>query len=193
MKIRLAFLLILAWTVNLSAQNSDFRSRLTEAALKLTEISVIYDPGYYVLDYPNGDLPEDRGVCTDLIIRAYRTAGVDLQVKVHEDMKADFDSYPDIWGLNYPDKNIDHRRVPNLMVFFEKYGKTLPKSRKATDYKPGEIVCWDLGGGLTHIGLVSAIKSPDGSRYQIVHNIGRGQELEDCLFKYRIIGHYYYE
>lgn len=188
-KIILAFLC----ASGLNGQTSDFRSRLCDAAIDLTKIDVVYDPAYYVIDYPDGDLPESRGVCTDVIIRTYRAMGIDLQKEIHEDMKADFDNYPDNWGLNYPDKNIDHRRVPNLMVFFGKYGKSLTISNNASDYRPGEIVCWDLGGGITHIGIVIDRKSPDGIRNMIVHNIGQGQVIEDCLFKFKIIGHYYYE
>ena len=186
------FFLLLSVT-ELQAQTTSIRARICEAAIGLTRIEVVYDPGYYVLDYPGGDLPENRGVCTDVIIRTYRALGIDLQKEIHEDMKADFDSYPDNWGLNYPDKNIDHRRVPNLMVFFEKHGTPLPISGDADDYRPGDIVCWNLGGGITHIGIVVDRRSPDGIRNMIVHNIGEGQVIEDCLLKFRIIGHYYYE
>ncbi len=193
MKARLITILAFLCVAGLKAQTSDFRTRLCDAAIDLTKIEVIYDPAYYVLDYPGGDLPENRGVCTDVIIRAYRAVNIDLQKEIHEDMKADFDSYPDNWGLSYPDKNIDHRRVPNLMVFFEKHGTSLPISRDAGDYRPGDIVCWNLGGGITHIGIVVDRKSPDGIRNMIVHNIGAGQVIEDCLLKFRIIGHYYYE
>jgi len=172
----------------------NFYKKLSDAALNLTEQKVSYDPSYFQIDYPNGDVPAGKGVCTDVIIRAYRQLGIDLQKEVHEDMKANFDKYPKRWGLSKPDKNIDHRRVPNLMVFFKRYGKEKTISTHANDYLPGDIVCWDLGSGVTHIGIVVNKKSADGVRYQIVHNIGAGQVMEDCLFNYyKIIGHYRYK
>ncbi|MDX2287190.1 MAG: DUF1287 domain-containing protein [Bacteroidia bacterium] len=176
----------------LSAQTS-FASRLSDAALELTQQQVRYDPAYYVIGYPNGDVPADRGVCTDVVIRAYRQLGIDLQQRVHEDMRAHFSSYPRNWGLSRPDRNIDHRRVPNLMTFFARAGQQLPRTQTPGDYLPGDIVCWSLGGGITHIGLVVDRKSADGSRCLIVHNIGAGQVLEDCLFRFPIIGHYRYQ
>ena len=170
-----------------------FSDRLADSAILLTEQNVIYDPAYYSLEYPNGDVPDDRGVCTDVIIRAYRMFGTDLQKEVHEDMKDNFDKYPDIWGLTSTDKNIDHRRVPNLMVFFSRQGEVKSITVDPADYLPGDLVCWDLGGGITHIGIVVDIRSPDGKRNMIVHNIGAGQVLADCLFDFIIIGHYRYE
>ena len=164
--------------------------KLSQAALQLTEQSVEYDPAYFSIPYPNGDVPAGKGVCTDVIIRAYRKLGIDLQKEVHEDMEANFDLYPKKWGLKKTDKNIDHRRVPNLMTFFERHGKTLSKSALGTDYSPGDIVTWDLGGGITHIGIVVNKKSDDKDRFLIVHNIGAGQVLADCLFQFRITGHY---
>ena len=171
---------------------SDFNFRFADSAIALTHQNVVYDPGYYSIDYPNGDVPADRGVCTDVIIRAYRMLGIDLQVEVHEDMRDFFGEYPKIWGLSQPDKNIDHRRVPNLMVFFKRHGKVKPESQDPADYTTGDIVCWDLGGGITHIGIVVDLKSTDGKRNLIVHNIGAGQVVEDILFSYKIIGHYQY-
>lgn len=165
---------------------------LSDAALELTEQHVIYDPTYFAIDYPNGDVPSDRGVCTDVVIRAYRKLGIDLQKEVHEDMKQNFNLYPKNWGLKTTDKNIDHRRVPNLMKFFERKGQVKPKSNNPDDYLPGDIVCWSLSGGMTHIGIVINQKSRDGQRYLIVHNIGGGQVIEDCLFSFHIIGHYSY-
>jgi uncharacterized protein YijF (DUF1287 family) len=167
-----------------------FAEKLANAAIQLTKQNVVYDPTYFKIKYPNGDVPAGKGVCTDVIIRAYRALQIDLQKEVHEDMNANFDKYPKTWGMKSTDKNIDHRRVPNLMVFFAKFGKIKPKSKLASDYLPGDIVCWNLGGAITHIGLVVNKKSTDGKRYLIVHNIGRGQVLEDCLFSYKIIGHY---
>ncbi len=166
---------------------------LSGHALELTKQKVNYDPSYFSIDYPNGDVPNDKGVCTDVIIRAYRKIGIDLQKEVHEDMKANFSAYPKIWGLTSTDKNIDHRRVPNLMTFFKRKGVEKPISQKATDYKPGDIVCWNLSGAVTHIGIVVDKKSEDGKRNLIVHNIGNGQVLEDCLFDFKIIGHYRYK
>ncbi|UII78034.1 DUF1287 domain-containing protein [Flagellimonas sp. CMM7] len=163
---------------------------LVESALELTKQDVTYDPSYFSIDYPNGDVPSDKGVCTDVIIRAYRKIGVDLQQLVHEDMKANFNAYPKIWGLSSTDKNIDHRRVPNLMTFFKRIGAEKSISNNAEDYLPGDIVCWNLRGAITHIGIVVDKKSRDHKRNLIVHNIGRGQVLEDMLFDFRIIGHY---
>ena len=166
---------------------------LSESALELTKQQVTYDPSYFSIDYPNGDIPSDKGVCTDVVIRAYRKIGIDLQKEVHEDMKANFSSYPKIWGLKTTDKNIDHRRVPNLMFFFKRQGAEKMISDHPSDYQPGDIVCWNLGGAVTHIGIVVHRKSRDGKRNLIVHNIGDGQVLEDCLFDFKIIGHYRYK
>ena len=152
----------------------------------------MYDPTYFSIAYPNGDVPAGKGVCTDVVIRSYRKLGVDLQRLVHEDMKAHFALYPKKWGLKKTDTNIDHRRVPNLMVFFSRFGKVKPITLQASDYVPGDIVCWNLGGGITHIGLVVNKRSADGKRYCIVHNIGAGQVMEDVLFSWKIIGHYSY-
>jgi len=174
-----------------SAQIS-FYTKLSDAALELTKQKVIYDPAYFKIEYPNGDIPADKGVCTDVVIRAYRKLGIDLQKEVHEDMKANFGLYPQKWGLTRPDKNIDHRRVPNLMFFFTRKGEVKPITNKSEIYLPGDIVCWDLGGGITHIGIVVNRKSADGLRNLIVHNIGGGQVLADCLFGYKVIGHYTY-
>lgn len=165
---------------------------LSDAALEITKDPVKYDPSYFKIGYPNGDVPADKGVCTDVVIRAYRKLGTDLQKEVHEDMKAHFDEYPKTWGLKKTDTNIDHRRVPNLMKFFERKGTVKPITQNAGDYKPGDIMCWNLGGAITHIGIVVNKKSADGKRYMIVHNIGAGQVLEDCLFNFTIIGHYSY-
>jgi uncharacterized protein YijF (DUF1287 family) len=173
--------------------NASFHERLADSAYTLTFDRVVYDPAYYVIPYPNGDVPAGKGVCTDVVIRAYRKMGIDLQKEVHEDMIANFGLYPKNWGLKKPDKNIDHRRVPNLMKFFSRKGAELSITQVASDYKPGDVVCWNLGGGTTHIGLVVNIQNKDKTRFQIVHNIGWGQVLEDCLFEYKIIGHYRYK
>lgn len=169
-----------------------FYDQLADSAATLTLDDVRYDAAYYSIDYPYGDVPKEVGVCTDVIIRAYRKLGIDLQQSVHEDMKANFNVYPDMWGLTATDSNIDHRRVPNLMRFFERKGKSLPIDTSAL-YEPGDIVCWNLGGGIHHIGIVSNTRSNDHRRYLIVHNIGQGQVLEDMLFDFTIIGHYRYQ
>lgn len=174
------------------ATQGNFFQSLAQAALALTTQKVIYDPSYFKLSYPMGDVPADRGVCTDVVIRAYRRMGTDLQQLVHEDMQQHFSKYPGIWGAKTTDKNIDHRRVPNLMAFFRRQGAALPVSQQAADYQPGDLVCWDLGNGVTHIGIVSA-KMAAGGRYGIVHNIGAGQVWEDCMFNWKIIGHYRYQ
>jgi uncharacterized protein len=173
----------------LQAQDA-FSKKLSVAALELTKQQVEYDPQYFSIAYPNGDVPADKGVCTDVIIRAYRQVGIDLQKEVHEDMRDHFDVYPKNWGLKKTDKNIDHRRVPNLMKYFSRKGTVKKITADAVDYVPGDIVCWNLGGAITHIGIVVDQKSADDKRYLIVHNIGNGQELSDCLFTYKIIGHY---
>lgn len=191
MKSRLFFILFLFASKGAFSQEN-FALKLSQAALELTKQKVIYDPSYFKISYPNGDVPAGRGVCSDVVIRAYRKLGIDLQKEVHEDIKANFSIYPHNWGLTKPDRNIDHRRVPNLMTFFKRHGKVLPLSLNPKDFNPGEIVCWNLGGGITHIGVVVDKKSPDGLRYMIVHNIGGGQILADCLFSYKIIGHYLY-
>ncbi len=170
----------------------DFSKRLSDAAISLTLQQVTYDPTYFSIPYPNGDVPADKGVCTDVVIRAYRKLGIDLQKEVHEDMKSNFNEYPKKWGLKTTDKNIDHRRVPNLMTFFSRHGSSLKTTTASNDYAPGDIVTWDLGNGLTHIGIVIDKKSDDRQRWLVVHNIGRGQEISDCLFQYVITGHYRY-
>jgi uncharacterized protein YijF (DUF1287 family) len=190
-KLLLCFLLSFGIT-NWVAAQADFYKQLADSALTLTKQRVVYDPGYVRMAYPNGDVAGDRGVCTDVIIRAYRKMKIDLQKEVHEDMKANFSKYPKIWGATRPDTNIDHRRVPNLMTFFSRRGETKPISDKSSDYLPGDIVCWNLTDKITHIGIVVDRKSSDGKRYMIVHNIGAGQVLEDCLFRFKIIGHYRY-
>jgi len=185
--------LLLVLVVHGQSKEELFADELAAAALLLTEQEVVYDPAYYAIDYPNGDVPSGRGVCSDVIIRAYRYLDIDLQKEVHEDMLAHFGLYPDIWELNRPDANIDHRRVPNLMKYFERHGREMPMTTNATDYLAGDIVCWNLGGAITHIGILVEQRSPDGLRPMVVHNIGMGQVLEDCLFDYRIIGHYIYQ
>ncbi len=189
---RLINLLILVFISSQGIAQNDLPDSLSDVAISIINPSITYDPSYFSIPYPNGDVPSDRGVCTDVVIRAYRKLGIDLQMEVHEDMKDNFDHYPKIWGLTHTDKNIDHRRVPNLMTFFSRKGIEKPISHNSSDYLPGDIVCWDLGGGITHIGIVINQKTNDNQRYLIVHNIGRGQVAEDILFDYKIIGHYTY-
>ena len=192
MKTILLNLLLLVGTFNFATGQTNFYDKLSDAALGLTKQKVVYDPSYFTISYPNGDVPADKGVCTDVIIRAYRKVGIDLQKEVHEDMTANFNKYPKKWGLKHSNTSIDHRRVPNLMVFFARHGKNEPITDKPDDYLPGDIVCWNLGGAITHIGLVVNKKSTDSKRNLIVHNIGGGQVLADCLFEFKIIGHYRY-
>ncbi len=165
---------------------------LIDAAKERTRHDVVYDGSYVSIAYPMGDVPKDRGVCTDVIIRAYRKVGIDLQVEVHRDMKANFQRYPKIWGLSRPDANIDHRRVPNLQAFFKRKGEQLPVTDRAGDYRPGDLVTWMLPGNLPHIGIVVDRKSRDGKRFLVVHNIGRGPRMEDSLFDFPITGRYRY-
>lgn len=169
-----------------------FPLRLAEAALARTQQAVTYDGRYVRITYPGGDVPSHIGVCTDVVIRAYRQVGVDLQREVHEEMRVAFDAFPQLWGLSRPDPNIDHRRVPNLRRFFERRGIDLPVTGDPADYRAGDLVTWLLAGRLPHIGIVVAEQSPGGQRPLIVHNIGEGPELADVLFSYPITGHYRY-
>ena len=172
-----------------------FEEKLSDAAIFITDPSIEYDPAYFSIKYPNGDIPANKGVCTDVIIRSYRRLNIDLQKEVHEDMSANFSKYPNLkkWGMTKTDTNIDHRRVPNLEVFFERKGHKLSVTNNPSDYRTGEIVTWMINGKLPHIGIVTNKKSEDGKRNLIVHNVGGGQVLEDCLFDYEIVGHYKYE
>lgn len=192
MKKYFSIILFLLFVFTTNAQ-TQFAQKLSDAALSLTRDKVTYDPAYYSIKYPNGDVAADKGVCTDVIIRAYRKLGIDLQKEVHEDMKKNFSKYPKKFGLKKPDTNIDHRRVPNLMVFFAKFGQSKSIDTNPALYAPGDIVTWLLPGNLTHIGIVVNKKSADGKRYLIVHNIGGGQVIEDCLFRFTITGHYQYQ
>jgi uncharacterized protein YijF (DUF1287 family) len=171
-----------------------FLKSFVAAAIERTHHTVRYDPAYVRIPYPGGDVPADTGVCTDEIIRSYRAVGIDLQKEVHEDMAQNFSAYPRSWRwlLARPDSNIDHRRVPNLMVFFQRKGQALPISSRVEDYSPGDLVAWDLGGGVPHIGIVVDRKSPQTGRYMIVHNIGQGPKMEDVIFNWKITGHYRY-
>ena len=189
---RLVFL-TLAATLPLRADLPEPARKLAAAARAQVGVTTLYDPAYVKLGYPDGDVPEDRGVCTDVVIRAFRTMGLDLQKLVHEDMARAFSKYPQQWGLRSPDANIDHRRVPNLMRFFERAGKKLAVTKNPADYKPGDIVSCLIPGNLAHIMLVCDTPSPDAPhRFQIIHNIGAGARMEDRLFDFEITGHYRY-
>lgn len=165
---------------------------VVESAIEQTNVTTGYDPSYVAIDYPGGDVPLETGVCTDVVVRAFRKAGIDLQKEVHEDMKRAWTDYPRKWGLSRPDPNIDHRRVPNLMTYFNRQGKSLVPTTNRADYLPGDIVSWDLGGGVDHIGIVVNYWSDDSKGYLIVHNIGAGARLQNVLLNWRITGHYRY-
>jgi uncharacterized protein len=171
-----------------------FLQKLVAAAIERTNHHVRYDPAYVRISYPGGDVPADTGVCTDEVIRSYRAVGVDLQKEVHDDIVANWTAYPHDrrWQEAHPDTNIDHRRVPNLGVFFRRNGETLPIMSAAADYSPGDLVTWDLGGGIPHIGIVVDRKLTSTDRYMVVHNIGAGPQIEDVLFSWKITGHYRY-
>ncbi len=158
---------------------------IAAAAERQVGVTTIYDSRYVSLRYPGGDLPPERGVCADVIVRAFRAIGVDLQREVHEDMGRNFAAYPKMWGLRAPDTNIDHRRVPNLMTFFTRRGKKV-----SGDFQPGDVVAWRLPGGLHHIGIIATDVVPGTSRHYAVHNIGLGAQKEDVLNEFEVIGHY---
>ncbi len=167
--------------------------KVIESAVEQTKVTTTYTQDYFVIPYPNGDVPSETGACTDVIIRGFRNAGVDLQREVHEDMAANFSAYPKKWGLSRTDTNIDHRRVPNLQTFFARRGKALPVTKNADNYRLGDVVSWDLDGkGMTHIGIVSNVWNETSKRYLIIHNIGRGTRMEDRLFEWTVTGHFRY-
>ncbi len=188
------FLLIASIAFSQNALSENFEKDIVLAAIDQTHQNVRYDGSYFSIAYPNGDVPANVGVCTDVIIRSYRKLGVDLQVLVHEDMVKNFRLYPSkrLWGLKSTDRNIDHRRVPNLQVFFSRHGKVLPVTDQVQDYAPGDIVTWMLPGNLPHIGIVTDKTSRGTGNPFIVHNIGAGPKLEDMIFSYKITGHYRY-
>ena len=206
------FFLLLAFVLNFTACGSDRISSsravekppvveipqgpvrsMIENAVQQTKTTTGYTQKYFDISYPNGDVPVETGACTDVVIRSFRAAGVDLQKEVHEDMSANFSIYPQKWGLAKTDTNIDHRRVPNLQKYFDRRGKSLPITSNGSDYRPGDVVSWDLNGkGLTHIGVVSNLWNEDARRYLIIHNIGSGTRAEDRLFDWKVTGHYRY-
>lgn len=183
-------ILLFALSILLSVQAWALQAdALVTAAREQVGVTLSYDPAYRRLSYPNGDVPLTTGVCTDVVIRALRQQGLDLQQAVHQDMRANFRLYPKNWGLSRPDSNIDHRRVPNLMTWFKRQGWALVPGQDAERYRPGDIVTWDLGGGLTHIGIISDRQAGSGVPL-VLHNIGRGTQEEDILFSFKITGHY---
>ena len=182
--------LILSLVLSSPAFSGSEPSRITRAARDQVGVTVTYDPAYASLDFPGGDIPRDRGVCTDVVIRALRDGwGIDLQLAVNRDMKADFAAYPALWGMSTTDRNIDHRRVPNLQALFTRIGAELPLDDGPTPYLPGDIVTWTLPGNLDHIGIVSDRRAANGTPL-ILHNIGGGAQEEDILFAYPMTGHY---
>ena len=168
---------------------SDSVRTVVNAAIGQSEYTVEYDPTYVTLEYPGGDVPRETGVCADVVVRAFRAVGIDLQKEVHEDMARSFSSYPKRWGLRRPDRNIDHRRVANLMTFFERKGASLPLESDPAGYLPGDVVAWELDNKLLHIGMVTNIRDESG-RPMMVHNIGQGARIEERLFAWKVIGHY---
>lgn len=186
--------LIIACAALVVPAAADTGERLAAAALEQTRSRVVYDPAYVVIPYPGGDVAADRGVCSDVIVRAYRAVGLDLQKRVHEDMRDNFSAYPQLWGLSRPDRNIDHRRVPNLETYFTRANARLPASLDPRDYEPGDIVAWNLrgeAGFLAHIGVVSDRVGASGWP-MVIHNIGAGPKLEDVLFSWPMTGRYRY-
>jgi uncharacterized protein YijF (DUF1287 family) len=189
--VRGALLGLLVLTASNAASAVQDASTLVASARTQVGVTLHYDPAYARIPYPNGDVPLERGVCADVIVRAFRADGIDLQKLVHEDMAAHFSAYPHAWGLRGPDSNIDHRRVPNLETFFQRRHASLPVSATASDYRAGDVVSWRLPNGLAHIGLVSDRTAADGSgRPLMIHNIGVGAQEEDVLFSWKIVGHY---
>jgi len=182
----IAFLLLAA---SVSAANPP---KLVDAAREQTRNPVIYDGSYARIAYPMGDVPANRGVCTDVVIRAYRAIGIDLQALVHEDMRANFHLYPPIWGVSKPDANVDHRRVPNLQKFLERAEAQLHGASAQSAYLPGDLVTWMLPGNLPHIGIISDRRAPRSDHPLVIHNIGAGPVEDDILFAYPITGHYRY-
>ena len=168
---------------------ADFLGDLAKAAEQRATHQGIYDPSYVSISYPMGDVPAHTGVCTDVVIRSYRAVGVDLQERVHKDMKRNFRRYPKIWGLKRPDSNIDHRRVPNLETFLTRQGAALPISTDPAAFQAGDVVTWRLPGGRPHMGIVTTQKSSSGVPL-ISHNIGAGPQVEDMLFDLKIHGHF---
>lgn len=179
-------------TRDLPANSSPNLKLVVDGAVEQIGRTTGYDASYQKIEYPNGDVPIETGVCSDVIVRAFRKSGIDLQKDLHEDMKDNFSSYPTRWGLKGTDSNIDHRRVPNLQTYFTRKGKSLVTTDGSENFLPGDIVTWDLGGGVDHVGIVANVWYKPSQRYLIVHNIGGGTLMEDVLFAWKITGHYRY-
>jgi uncharacterized protein YijF (DUF1287 family) len=188
----LVFCLVLSGNLLSDSTGADSIDKIIENAIWQTTVTTLYDPAYRRMEYPGGDLPIERGACSDVIIRAFRSAGIDLQKEIHEDMEKSFDLYPRKWGLIKTDTNIDHRRVHNIMTFLNRQKKSVPVSHQEQDYEPGDIVTWNLPGNIDHIGIVTDVRVADSERYMVVHNIGAGAKLEDVLFEFEITGHFRY-
>jgi uncharacterized protein YijF (DUF1287 family) len=178
--------------VPLPAKASPQLKQLLEAAIEQSKVTTGYDPAWVKIDYPNGDVPSDTGVCSDVVVRSFRKAGIDLQKEVHEDMTRAWSAYPKRWGASGTDTNIDHRRVLNLMTYFDRLGKSLPITNVRANYLPGDVVAWQLSDGVEHIGILTNLSSEPDKHYLIVHNIGMGARIEDVLLAWKVIGHYRY-
>lgn len=190
-RVKVLYMLFLSLLINLPLTSWADNRKVATAALKQVGQTLVYDPNYTQISYPMGDIPVARGVCSDVVVRALRAQQVDLQQLVHQDMQTNFRHYPNKWGLTKTDKNIDHRRVPNLEIFFKRHGKSLQVTKQAKDYLAGDIVSWRLDNGRPHIGIVSINQSKEGIPL-IIHNIGWGTQQEDVLFAWTIVGHYRY-
>jgi uncharacterized protein len=164
--------------------------QIVDAAKAQAQLTRYYDPAYVKIGYPDGDVRPERGVCADVVVRAFRQVGLDLQKEIHEDMRRNFSKYPNLWGLSKPDSNIDHRRVPNLMTYFARKGKSVAITDRASDYLSGDVVAWRFDNGLYHVGMVSDLLDQSSMAPKMVHNVGAGVQIEDVLFTWKIIGHY---
>jgi len=176
----------------LPATASPQLKQFLEAAIAQSKVTTGYDPAWVKIKYPNGDVPPETGVCSDVVVRAFRKAGIDLQKEVHEDMQRAWAEYPKRWGARGTDTNIDHRRVLNLMTYFDREGKSLTVTSDRAKYLPGDVVAWELSEGIEHIGILTNLSSESNQNYLIVHNIGAGARIEDVLLSWKIIGHYRY-
>lgn len=174
----------------LSTTASPQLKQFIDAAIEQSKVTTGYDPSYVALDYPNGDVPTNTGVCSDVVVRAFRKVGIDLQKELHEDMTRAWSEYPKKWGARGTDTNIDHRRVLNLNTYFTRQGKSLPITDNLADYLPGDVVAWELSDGVEHIGILTNLWSEVDKQYLVVHNIGSGARIEDVLLAWKIIGHY---
>ena len=183
---------VVLWATAAIAEPDDRIARVLAAAHAQVGVTKAYDPAYRRIGFPGGDVPADRGVCSDVVVRAWRAVGIDLQLEVNRDMRKDFAAYPRIWRLSGPDPNIDHRRVPNLETWLRRRGSAIAISADPADYRAGDLVTWRLEQGQPHIGIVSDLRSADGSRPLIVHNIGAGADIEDVLFRWQPVGHFRY-